>query len=220
MKREVISVKEQEANSPGRKATLVAIIGGSGAGKSYLAGLLQKKLGTKATRLAVDDFYRDRSACSPARRDQINFDHPRALDWAELEHVLTQLASGQAAAVPQYDFTTHTRRPARRFVEASPVVLVEGLWPCHRRSVRALFDMSIFLDCPEETRLLRRLERDVPQRGRSPESVRHQFFQSVAPMHHKFVRPQMQWSDLVIRKPVMAREVAQLARKIECLDKV
>jgi uridine kinase len=196
----------------------VAIIGGSGAGKSYLTGLLEKELGRKVTRLALDDFYRDRSACPPARRARINFDHPRALDWAELEKVLTQLAAGQAAAAPQYDFTTHTRRPARRLVEPRSVVLVEGLWPCHRRSVRALFDLRIFLDCPEETRLSRRLERDVPQRGRTPESVRQQFFQTVGPMHHKFVRPQMRWSDLVMRKPVMAQDVTRLAKKIKQIE--
>jgi uridine kinase len=213
-----MTVKSEEAKPSVCRAKLVAIIGGSGAGKSYLAGLLQEKLGAKATRLALDDFYLDRSACSPGRRARINFDHPRALDWAELENVLTQLASGKAASAPQYDFTTHTRRPVRRLVEPSPVVLVEGLWPCHRRSIRALFDLRIFLDCPEDMRLSRRLQRDVPQRGRSPESVRQQFFQTVAPMHHKFVRPQRQWSDLVMRKPAAAREVARLAKKIEQLN--
>jgi uridine kinase len=213
-------MNEAKAISKTRKAKLIAIIGGSGAGKSYLTGLLEKELGGKVTRLALDDFYRDRSACSPARRARINFDHPRALDWAELEKVLTQLAAGQSSDAPEYDFTTHTRRPVRRLVEPRPVVLVEGLWPCHRRAVRALFNLRIFLDCPEETRLQRRLDRDVPQRGRTPESVRQQFSQTVGPMHHKYVRPQMQWSDLVMRKPVMEQDVTRLAKKIEQINLV
>jgi uridine kinase len=197
---------------------LIAIIGGSGSGKTFLAQMLHQALGRKAARLALDDFYRDRSGCHPARRARINFDHPRAIDWAELETVLKNLAAGRAALAPRYDFSSHTRRPVRRRVRPRPLVLVEGLWPCHKKSVRQLFDFLIFLDCPEKTRLQRRLDRDVAERGRSPQSVRKQFYQTVAPMHVRFVKPQKHWSDLVIRRPISGPEIARLAQTIKKLE--
>lgn len=197
---------------------LVAIIGGSGAGKSYLASLLQEAFDADATRLAIDNFYRDRSASNPAARARINFDHPRALDWAELESTLKNLTEGRPAYIPQYDFATHTRHAVRTLVEPRSLIFVEGLWPCHKKSVRRLFDYRIFLDCPAPTRLERRVDRDTRERGRTAESVRRQFFATVAPMHDQFVTPQIRYSDLVVRKTLAARDVARLARTIQQLS--
>lgn len=202
------------ATQQGREPKLIAIIGGSGSGKTFLAKMLQETLGNSVLRLTLDDFYRDRSACHPQRRARINFDHPRAVDWAEVETVLKTLAAGRTALAPRYDFATHTRHPARRKLHPRPLVLVEGLWPCHKRSLRRLFHYRIFLDCPQSLRLRRRLSRDMAERGRSAHSVRQQFYSTVAPMHLRFVNPQRQWSDVVIRRPLAATEIARLARTL------
>lgn len=195
-------------------ARLIAIIGGSGAGKTYLAAKLAGVLGKDVLRLTLDDFYRDRSQCPRALRDRINFDHPRAIDWPAFDLVLKRLASGRPARAPQYDFTTHTRLRSKRLLEPKSVVLVEGLWPCHRAAIRKFFDLKIFLECPESTRLNRRLARDLAERGRGAASVKRQFYESVAPMHKKFVAPQMQSADIVVRRPLSDAGVARLARQI------
>jgi len=193
---------------------LIAIIGGSGAGKSHLAGMLEQHLGQAVLRLSLDDFYRDRSKCPAGRRQRINFDHPRAIDWAALERALTELAKGKSAAIPQYDFATHTRKPQPRIVQPRPVILVEGLWPLHRARIRSLFDFRIFLACPASCRFRRRLERDIAERGRTAESVRRQFMETVFPMHRKFVAPQTRWSDLIVTRALAARDIAPLARRL------
>ena len=193
---------------------LVAIIGGSGAGKTYLAAMLEELLPGQVLRLSLDDYYRDRSSCPQGLRHRINFDHPRALDWAAVEKALTQLAKGRPARIPQYDFATHTRKAEGKLVQPRKLILVDGLWPLHRARIRRLFDYRIFLACPASARLRRRMERDMAERGRTEESVRQQFLKTVFPMHRKYVAPQTRWSDLIVRRTLLVRDVAQLARTI------
>jgi uridine kinase len=175
---------------------LVAIVGGSGSGKSWLAERLERALGGQAARLSLDDFYLDRSHLSAERRARLNFDHPRAVDWAGLERVLHRLMKGKPARVPCYDFATHCRRSATRVLQPKPLILVEGLWLLRRPSLRRLFHLSLFLECPTRTRLARRLARDRRARGRTRASVQEQFWATVEPMHRQFVAPQARWADL------------------------
>lgn len=177
---------------------LVAIVGGSGSGKSWLADRLQQALGDDASRLSLDDFYRDRSHLPPARRAELNFDHPLAIDWAALETTLRQCAQGRQASVPVYDFHTHTRAARPRDFTPGRLVLFDGLWLLRRPSVRRFFDYSIFLDCPAPLRLSRRLARDCAERGRSRASVARQFATTVEPMHVKYVEGQRKWADRVL----------------------
>ncbi len=191
---------------------LVAIVGGSGAGKTWLAERLRKLLGADAARLPLDDFYRDRSHLTAAQRARVNFDHPRAIDWASAGKVLRAVRSGRAVRVPRYDFATHTRKAERELWRPKPIVLVEGLWLLRSASIRRLFDVKIFINFPERVRWQRRLVRDVKARGRSAASVRRQWRETVAPMHRKFVAPQVRWADVVIRGPLQATEVRRLAQ--------
>ncbi|MBI2927581.1 MAG: uridine kinase [Verrucomicrobia bacterium] len=199
---------------PKLRPKLVALVGGSGAGKTWLAERLHELLGADVARLALDDFYRDRSHLTAAQRARINFDHPRAIDWAVFEKVLRAVNAGRAVRVPGYDFATHTRRARREFWKPKPIVLVEGLWLLRRASIRRLFDVRIFIDCPERVRRQRRLARDVKARGRSAASVRRQWRATVAPMHRKFVAPQVRWADVVIRGPLRDAEVRRLAQEL------
>jgi uridine kinase len=197
------------------KSRLVAIVGGSGAGKSFLADRLQAALGASVGRISLDDFYRDRSHLPLGRRAKCNFDHPRSIDWRTFEAALQKIQAGRAVRLPVYDFAIHARLRRIRRWHSKPVVLVEGLWLLHRRTLRRLFDYAVFVECRTSLRFQRRLRRDRHERGRSAESIRAQFQATVAPMHHRFVMPQALWADRVLRSPVSRREFDCLVEELK-----
>ncbi len=188
-------------------------MGGSGSGKTWLACRLQKVL-PGVTRFSLDDFYKDRSHLSPARRNALNFDRPDAIDWATLEVVLKDLLNGRPACAPRYNFKTHTRLRRSRMLEPRPIILVEGLWLLRRISIRRLFSFRIFLQCSARIRLQRRIERDLSFRARNRGSVLGQFWQTVEPMHKKFVAAQIRRADLVLRSAVRSSDVKKIASMI------
>jgi uridine kinase len=193
---------------------LVAIVGGSGAGKGWLVERLGRLLGEQACHLSLDSFYRDRAHLAPSRRERLNFDTPRAIDWDRAEQTLRDCRAGRATQVPRYDFNTHSRLPPAAPWQPRRLVLVEGLSLLTRPPVRRLFDLKIYLDCPPALRLRRRLIRDVAERGRSAGAVRRQFQSTVAPMHARYVEPQQQWADLVLAQPFQKAEILQLADRL------
>lgn len=195
----------------------MAIVGGSGSGKSWLAERLQCELGPDAARLSQDDFYLDRSHLTAARRAHINFDHPRAIDWPRFQQTLRTLHLGRPARVPVYDFATHCRR-TEKLLRPTHIVLVDGLWLLRRSELRRLFDFAIFLNVSAARRLARRLKRDALERGRNPASVREQFRRAVEPMHRKYVRPQAGWADVVLTRTCNAAQVATIAARIRALN--
>lgn len=214
-----LSDKHNEQWLPDMNQTskLIAIVGGSGAGKSWLARHLQRAIGATAVRLSLDDFYHDRSQLLPAMRLKINYDHPRAIDWEQVEVKLKACRTGKNIQVPSYDFATHTRRMDLRSLTPGRVVLVDGLWLLLRRGVRPLFDFSIYLDCPTALRLERRIARDVTERGRQADAARRQFWDSVVPMHDRYVAPQRCMADIVLEDPPSELEVHDLAETIRAL---
>jgi uridine kinase len=196
---------------------LVAIVGGSGSGKTWLAAALQAALAPKAARLSLDDFYLDHSRLSPARCAKLNFDHPRAIDWPGFEQVLLQLLAVRPARLPCYDFKTHCRLPSIRLLKPKPLILVDGLWLLRRPSLRRLFTLSIFLDCPARTRLRRRLARDLRSRGRTRASIREQFRTTVEPMHRRYVAPQARRADIVLAGHFGRRDIKKLKARLRAL---
>lgn len=199
-------------DGPGR--CLVAIAGGSGSGKSWLAEELLKRL-PAARCLALDDFYRDRAYLSPKERERVNYDHPRAIDWKRLKGVLKQCLRGRPVTVPVYDFASHSRRPAGRRVGGARIWILEGLWAWRRRDLRTLFGLRVFVDCPARVRRERRVQRDVRSRGRTRASVERQFRRTVEPMHRRYVAPQSRWADIVIDGRSGVEDVEKLARRIK-----
>jgi len=189
---------------------LIAIVGGSGAGKTWLADRLQQSWGGPAARLSLDDFYRDRSNLSPTRRAAVNYDHPRAIDWRLVEQVLRDCQAGRLTRLPRYNFASHARLQDQEQWMPMPVILMDGLWLLWRPAVRQLFDVRIFLSCATQLRLERRVARDSAERGRSPESVRDQFWKTVAPMHDRYVAPQARWADIVVTQPPSETEIQHL----------
>lgn len=203
---------------PSRSSTrLIAIVGGSGAGKGWLSAGLHRLLGENAARLSLDDFYQDRSALQPGLGEDINYDEPGAIDWDQAEQVLHDCQNGRATRVPRYDPITHRRVSAGDTWQPKPLVLIDGLWLLWRPAIRRLFDLKIYLDCPESLRLRRRLTRDVASRGRTDAGVRRQFRLTVAPMHRQYVAPQQQWADLVLSQPLKEAHVGQLANRFWAL---
>ena len=217
------SARTKSETLPARTRTspvLVLIVGGSGSGKTWLANKLQRALAPRVTRLSLDDFYRDRSHLSPARRARLNFDHPRAIDWEQVESVLNALLAGRSARVPSYDFKTHSRRASLITVRPRPLIVMEGLWLLRRSAIRRLASLSIFLDCPCRLRLRRRLLRDMAARGRTRDSIQEQFNKLVEPMHVRYVASQAGFADIVFRAAPGNREVCDLAKRLRARAKI
>ncbi|HXF10587.1 MAG TPA: hypothetical protein VN625_07350, partial [Desulfuromonadaceae bacterium] len=144
-------------------------------------------------------------------------DHPQTIDWPLFERILDDCLSARATGIPQYDFSTHTRLPQIELFRPAPVVFVEGLWLLHPPKLRDWFDLKIFLDCPEALRLKRRLVRDVTGRGRTPDSVRKQFQETVAPMHERYVAPQARYADIVLNHEPGERDLDELADIVQAM---
>jgi uridine kinase len=193
---------------------LIGIVGGSCAGKSWLAEHLEKMLAGFAGRLSLDDFYRDRSHLSPARRARINFDHPRSIDWATFKSVLRSCAEGHKTLIPQYDFETHARRSMPRAFKPAPLILCEGLWLFRNASLRRLFALKIFIRSPLNLCKRRRMDRDLAERGRSIDEIEERFDTMVAPMNQRFVTPQERWADVVLREAPTVQSVEALAGRL------
>jgi uridine kinase len=178
---------------------VIGIAGGTGSGKTTVANVLLRRVG--AHRIAYvqhDAYYRDLRDLPPTQRAQINFDHPNSLE-SELmvEHIL-QLKAWQSVELPIYDFTTHSRTPRTIHVDPQLVILVEGILIFAEPALRKLFDIKIFVDTDADVRLIRRLKRDISERGRTTESVLNQYINTVRPMHLEFVEPSKRYADVII----------------------
>lgn len=195
----------------------VAIVGGSAAGKGTLAAALVRALPGRVARVELDAFYRDLAGLPPVRRARQNFDHPTAVDWPLVRAVFDRLQAGQAAEVPVYDFCRHERRRQARRIRPAPVVIWDGLWLLDWSWMRRRFALGIFVACAPGVCLQRRLQRDVWERGRSPDSVHRQYRTHVLPLQRRFVEPQRLWADLVIRSPWSRRDLRLLVGEIRSL---
>jgi uridine kinase len=196
---------------------LVAVTGGSGAGKGWFVDRLRRVVGDKAGHLQLDDFYRDLSHLPFDRRVERNFDVPDAIDWEGAERVLRACRTGEPTTIPSYNFATYSRSAGRRDWEPRPVVLVDGLWLLRRPAIRALFELKIYLDTPAELRRTRRLARDVTERGYSRDLVEHQLRTAVVPMHDRYVEPQKRWADVVLIQPFQEDQLADLGDRLWAL---
>jgi len=182
------------------KPFIVGVAGGSGSGKTYFARALQQALGADACELVYqDNFYFDNSKNFDYDGGSVNFDHPNAIDFTRLSECLAELKSGLPTEIPIYDFVTHSRATRTLRIEPKRVILVDGILIFHAPEVRRHFDDLIFFDTPEDLRFSRRLERDVKERGRTPEGVHNQFYKQVKPMHDQFVEPSKAHARILVR---------------------
>jgi uridine kinase len=178
---------------------LIGVAGGSGSGKTTVSHSILERVGRdRIAYLQHDAYYRDRSALPLVERARINYDHPDSLDTDLLIEQLKGLRAGNAVNVPLYDFAQHVRKIETRRVAPRAVILVEGILIFADRALRELFDIKIFVDTDSDLRVLRRLQRDVAERGRTVESVVTQYLETVRPMHLEFVEPSKRYADVII----------------------
>jgi uridine kinase len=181
------------------KPILIGIAGGSGSGKTTIARKIQERCQGFSTLLfQLDHYYRDLAHLDPTERDKVNFDHPDSLEMGLLERHVSQLSSGAAIDRPTYEFASHTRSSKVVRLEPTDVVIVDGIFALYSPHIRKHLDCSIFVDVSDDVRFIRRLRRDVDERGRTNDGVIKQYLSSVKPMHDQFVAPTKHLADLVV----------------------
>lgn len=184
---------------PDRTPLVIGIAGGTGSGKTTVARKLAAAMPPgRSVMIDHDSYYRDRGDLPPDERELVNYDHPDALESSLLAEHLAGLRAGDTVAVPIYDYVSHTRRTESRPVAPAPVIIVEGILVFVEKAVREQMDIKIFVDTDADIRLMRRVRRDLEERGRTFESVREQYYRTVRPMHLRFVEPSKRWADLII----------------------
>ncbi len=178
---------------------VIGVAGGTGSGKTTVSNQILQRVGAEhITYIPHDAYYRDHGHLPPRQRDQVNYDHPDSLETELLIEHLRELRAGRAVEIPVYDFTTHTRTQQTRRVEPAPVIMVEGILVFVEPVLRELFDVKLYVDTDADVRFIRRLRRDVQDRGRSVESVCEQYLSTVRPMHLEFIEPSKRYADVII----------------------
>jgi uridine kinase len=178
---------------------VIGMAGGTGSGKTTVAREILKRAGTSRISLIQHDaYYKDLGALPLPQRILRNFDHPDALDNELLTVHLRELKAGRAIHMPVYDFTTHTRTGQTHRVEPSRVILLEGILIFADAALRDLMDVKIYVDTQADIRFIRRLQRDIAERGRTMDSVIQQYLTTVRPMHEQFVEPSKRYADIII----------------------
>ncbi len=191
-------MSDDQADKPKHPVT-IAVAGGTGSGKTTISNALLQRVGHhNIAYLPHDAYYKDLSHLPAAQRYTINFDHPNSLDTPLLIEHIKQLQSWSDVEIPIYDFTKHQRTIEAERVTAQPIILVEGILIFAEPDLRQLFDVKIFVDTDADLRFIRRLQRDLVERGRTAESVIEQYLHTVRPMHMEFVEPSKRYADVII----------------------
>lgn len=178
---------------------VVLIGGGSASGKTYvLKKVLEQIPEEKITRISLDDYYKDFSNLPFEERAKINYDHPKSFDWKLMVEQIKQLKNGNPIEKPIYDFTIHGRSGKTEIVEPKELILVEGIMALVNKDLRALGDLKVYINASRERRLVRRIERDQKERGRTYESIIEQYFTTVLPMYEEIIAPSQYYADLII----------------------
>lgn len=177
----------------------VGIAGGTGSGKTTIAQTVFDRVGSDRIEwISHDGYYRDFSHLPMDERHSVNFDHPNALDTSLLVEHLDDLHKGKSVAMPVYDFSTHVQTGKTKPVLPKKVIIVEGILVLAEPEIRSRIDIKLFVDTPSDIRFLRRLQRDMAERGRTVETVIDQYMKTVRPMHEEFVEPSKRYADLII----------------------
>ena len=208
-----------DQDRPGSRPFVIGLAGGSGSGKTTICDSIIDQVGTEGVALiAHDAYYRHRPEISYEERTKVNYDHPESLETELLLTHLEMLAAGEMIEQPLYDFSRHLRRTETVAVAPRPVILIEGILTLAAPELREVLDLRVFVDTDSDLRVLRRVERDMRERGRSFESVVAQYHATVRPMHERFVTPSKQHADLIIPGGHNRRAAAVLVAAIRAVS--
>lgn len=181
------------------KPIVIGVAGGSGSGKTTVVNRIVETLGdTRVSVLAHDRYYRDRNDLRLEERAALNYDHPDSLETDLLVRHVHELRGGRAIEAPVYDFARHARTSGTEAIAPGRAVIVEGILIYTDAALRELMDVKVFVDTDDDTRFIRRLQRDIAERGRSVESVIEQYLSTVKPMHLEFVEPSKRYADIIV----------------------
>ncbi len=178
---------------------VIGVAGGTCSGKTTVAERLVALVGTERLALIRQDaYYVDRTHQPFDERARANYDHPDAFDWDLMNRQLSSLLAGETIALPVYDYADHNRSKDVVMVAPAPIVVFEGILALYDATLRELFDLSVFVDTDPDVRLIRRLQRDVRDRGRTPDSIMNQYMTTVRPSHIQFIEPSKRYADVII----------------------
>lgn len=178
---------------------VILLGGGSASGKTYvLKKVLEKLPQDKVACVSIDDYYKDFSSLPMEERAKQNFDHPKAFDWKLMNEQFKALKNGESIEKPIYDFTIHGRSNKTEKVEPKELIIIEGIMALVNKELRDLGDLKVYINASRERRLVRRIERDQKERGRTYESIIEQYFSTVLPMYEEIIAPSQYYADLII----------------------
>jgi uridine kinase len=178
---------------------IIGISGGSGSGKSTVTRRVIEAAGRADTAVLVqDNYYRDQSALTFEQRLLTNYDHPRAFDWDLMMLHINDLHNGLPIQMPEYDFSQHTRSNQTTTVAPAKIIVIEGLFALYEEAMRDIMSLKIFVDTAADVRFIRRLQRDVSERGRTVDNVIEHYLSTVRPMHRQFIEPSKRFADIIL----------------------
>lgn len=177
---------------------IIGIAGGTGSGKTTITDNLKAEFGNAVSVVYHDNYYKCNDHLPMSERVKLNYDHPDAFDTDLMIDHLIKLKNGEAIECPTYDYTRHTRAESTIRIEPSSVIIVEGILIFQNKKLRDLMDIKIFVDTDADERILRRIRRDVVERGRSIDSVINQYLTTVKPMHEQYVEPSKRMADIIV----------------------
>lgn len=194
---------------------VIGIAGGTGAGKTTVARLVTENVGEAVTRIPLDNYYEDLSHLELAEREAVNYDHPSAFEWDLLRDHLRKLSEGQSVEMPQYDFEQHNRTDEPETVTPTDVIVLEGILALYDEAINEMLDLRLYVETDADVRILRRIRRDVIERGRELDSVIDQYLSTVKPMHEQFIEPTKKHADLIIPEGANSVAVNLLEEKVQ-----
>ena len=197
---------------------VIGVAGGSGSGKSTVTREVLASIGPEMAAVVMqDDYYCDQSHLSPEDRRKTNYDHPKAFDWPLMVQQVQALCRGEAIEMPVYDFAADNRSSKTNTVQPAPVIVIEGLFALFDADLRKMMSLKIFVDTAADVRFIRRLQRDIAERGRSTESVIQQYLDTVRPMHKQFIEPTKRNADVIFPHGANAPAVDIITTKVASL---
>lgn len=193
---------------------VIGIAGGTGAGKTAVTREVADTVGEAVTIVPTDNYYCDLSHLPMDEREQVNYDHPSAFEWELLTEHVEILLDGDPVEMPQYDFMVHNRKDKRVSVAPTDILIVEGILSLYEERLRELYDLCVYVQTDADVRILRRIQRDVIERGRNLEGVMNQYLTTVKPMHEQFIEPTKKHADIIIPEGLNRSAVDLLIKKV------